>query len=167
VATLATVPLGHPLFAAFGGPAWPAWPLTIHPALWGLAANLVACFAVMALERDDEGRQARRELHRRIRELGTAGDSAEERNGTAWLAAILWIFFSLGPGTVIGNGIFGSPELASKEWDFGVPSIIAWQLLAWISGLALLVYVCRRAGPAQFSPTQIAAVNSTKPVKPA
>jgi len=162
-ATLATVPLSHPLF---GGPAWPAWPLTIHPALWGLAANLAVCFAVVALERDAEGRQARGKLHRHIRELGTAGDSGDENTGPAWLAAILWIFFALGPGTVIGNGIFGSPDLTPNEWDFGVPSIIAWQLLAWISGLALLVYLSRRGGPVQISSAQIAAVKSAKPIKP-
>ncbi|MEE2761235.1 MAG: hypothetical protein VYE18_07305 [Pseudomonadota bacterium] len=166
-ATLATVPLGHPLFAAFGWSAWPAWPLTIHPALWALAANLAVCFVVMVLERDAEGQRARRELHRHIRELGTAGDSGEERTGPAWLATILWIFFALGPGTVIGNGIFGSPGLAPNEWDFGVPSIIAWQLLAWISGLALLVYLSRRGGPVQFSPAQIAAVKKAKLIKPA
>jgi SSS family solute:Na+ symporter len=61
---------------------------------------------------------------------------------------------------VIGNDIFGNPGRAPSEWDFGVPSILAWQLVAWVSGLALLVYVPRRTGLAQFTAKQIAAIKN-------
>ena len=87
-------------------------------------------------------------------------DRAGSSAGAAWLAAGLWIFFALGPGTVIGNDIFGNPSLAPAEWDFGVPSILAWQLLAWASGLALLIYLSRRTGLDQFTPERIEAIKN-------
>ena len=160
VAILATTPLGYGLFSALGGPPWPVWPLTTHPALWGLAANLAVCFLVGALGRDLEGRRGREEFHRRLRELSANPDRAGSSAGAAWLVAGLWIFFALGPGTVIGNDIFGNPSLAPAEWDFGVPSILAWQLLAWASGLALLIYLSRRTGLDQFTPERIEAIKN-------
>ena len=35
VTALAVTPLGYRLFAALGGPLWPVWPLSMHPAQTG------------------------------------------------------------------------------------------------------------------------------------
>jgi Na+/proline symporter len=157
---LATTPLGYGLFAALGGAPWTVWPQGMHPALWGLGANLAVCLLVIWVARDAEGRPGRDAFHRRLLELGANPEQARARTGAVWFLAALWIFFALGPGTVIGNDIFGNPGRAPSEWDFGVPSILAWQLVAWVSGLALLVYVSRRTGLAQFTAKQIAAIKN-------
>jgi Na+/proline symporter len=159
-AVLAVTPLGHGLFTALAGAPWPVWPLSMHPALWGLGVNLAVCFLITLLLRDRHGRPGRDAFHRRILELGANPEQRRARAGGAWFLAALWIFFALGPGTVIGNDIFGNPGRAPSHWDFGVPSILAWQLLAWVSGLALLVYLSRRTGLAQFNAKQIAAIKN-------
>lgn len=163
VTVLAVTPLGHGLFVALAGATWPVWPLGLHPALWGLGVNLAVCFMITLVAPDRQGRSARDGFHRQILELGTNPEQADARTGGAWFLAALWIFFALGPGTVIGNDIFGNPGLAPSEWDFGVPSILAWQLLAWISGLALLVYLSRRTGLAQFNAKNIEAIKKSRP----
>ncbi len=161
VAVLAATPLGHPLFSLAGGPAWPAWPLTTHPAMWGLLANLAASVLISVLDRDMDRRRERDEFHRRLAALSTPAEAGAEHAGAAWLAAAVWIFFALGPGTVIGNDIFGNPGLTPAEWDFGVPSILAWQILAWGSGLALLAYLGRRMGFTQFTAKQIEDIKNS------
>ena len=158
VTVLAVTPLGHGLFTALGGAPWPVWPLGMHPALWGLGVNLAICFLITLVARDRHGRPGRDAFHRRLLELGANPEQIGERTGAAWILAASWIFFALGPGMVIGNDFFGNPALAPSEWDFGVPSILAWQLLAWALGLALLVYLSRRTGLAQFNTKQIEAI---------
>lgn len=160
VTVLAVTPLGRGLFAAWGGAPWPVWPLGMHPALWGLGVNLAVCLLIKALAPDRQGRAGRDAFHRRLLELGANPEQTEARARAAWFLSALWIFFALGPGTVIGNDIFGNPGLAPSQWDFGVPSILAWQLLAWVSGLALLVYLSRRTGLAQFNAKQIESVKN-------
>ena len=49
----------------------------------------------------------------------------------------IWIFFSIGPGAIIGNDIFGLPNDKST-WIFKIPSIWAWQILFWIFGVFIL-----------------------------
>ena len=53
---------------------------------------------------------------------------------------IAWLFFGIGPGAVIGNDIFGSPNDIST-WTFGIPSIWAWQILFWLLGTGMMWFL--------------------------
>ena len=53
---------------------------------------------------------------------------------------LAWLFFGIGPGTVIGNDIFGSPNDYST-WTFGIPSIWAWQILFWALKVGMMWFL--------------------------
>ena len=55
----------------------------------------------------------------------------------AWIITLLWFFFGIGPGAVIGNWIFGNPT-DPVTWMFGIPSIWAWQILFWVIGVYMM-----------------------------
>ena len=59
---------------------------------------------------------------------------------TAVIITLLWFFFGIGPGAVIGNWIFGSP-LDPNTWVFGIPSIWAWQILFWLLGTGMMWFL--------------------------
>jgi len=59
---------------------------------------------------------------------------------TAWIITIAWLFFGIGPGAVIGNDIFGSPNDIST-WTFGIPSIWAWHILFWVLGVGMMWFL--------------------------
>ena len=43
-----------------------------------------------------------------------------------WIITLVWFFFAIGPGCVIGNTIFGDPAKPAT-WANGIPSIWIWQ----------------------------------------
>jgi len=58
----------------------------------------------------------------------------------AWIIALTWFCFAIGPGAVIGNTIFGNPNDASS-WLFNIPSIWAWQILWWALGVFMMWFL--------------------------
>ena len=68
-----------------------------------------------------------------------AGLPSEKRNliPIAWIITLLWFFFGIGPGAVIGNWVFGDPT-NPNTWIFGIPSIWAWQILFWVIGVYMM-----------------------------
>ena len=56
------------------------------------------------------------------------------------LLQLLGCSFGIGPGAVIGNDIFGSPNDIST-WTFGIPSIWAWHILFWILGVGMMWFL--------------------------
>jgi len=68
-----------------------------------------------------------------------AGLPSEKRNliPIAWIITLLWFFFGIGPGAVIGNWVFGDPT-NPDTWIFGIPSIWAWQILFWVIGVYMM-----------------------------
>ena len=56
------------------------------------------------------------------------------------LAAMQCSFFGIGPGAVIGNTIFGSPNDATSE-VFGMPSIRVWRILWWALGVFMMWFL--------------------------
>jgi hypothetical protein len=123
--------------------AWGRWPLTVHAAVWGLLANVVVAVLLSAFTYDDKARKA--ECHRW---LAAQTLLAPRRRRWVWPIALLtalWLLFAAGPGAVIGNSLFGDPNVPDS-WRFGIPSIWAWQLGGWALGvvlLALLAYGLR------------------------
>ena len=54
---------------------------------------------------------------------------------------LVWLFFGVGPGAVIGNDIFGAPDAGIEGWTFGMPSIWAWQILWWGLGVFMMWFL--------------------------
>ena len=59
----------------------------------------------------------------------------------AWIITLLWMFFGIGPGAVLGNYIFGAPDAGVEGWTFGIPSIWAWQILFWLLGVGMMWFL--------------------------
>lgn len=139
IAVAMTDAIGPALFGSWL--PWGRYPLTIHSAGWGIACNILVCGVVSALT------QNRREAGHRLRfhlflDEHTRLSAAKRRFvPLAWTLTLAWMLFAIGPGTVIGNWIFGRPDAGVDGWLFGIPSIWAWQILFWLAGIGLLWFL--------------------------
>jgi hypothetical protein len=124
----------------FGITAWGRWPLTMHSAFWGMLFNLGAAVAISAVTQNADDMKHKMKFHKFLADHATL--SAEKRKliPTAWIITLVWFFFGIGPGAVIGNTIFGNPNDAAT-WVFGMPSIWAWQLLWWALGVFMMWFL--------------------------
>ena len=76
-------------------------------------------------------------FHSFLREHASLPEEKRSLVPIAWIITLAWFFFGIGPGAVIGNWIFGDPNMPS-EWIFGIPSIWAWQILFWAIGVYMM-----------------------------
>ena len=126
--------------AWFGIEAWGRWPLTIHSAGWGILFNLGTAIVVSFFTQNPEDTEHRMTYHRFLREHASLPAGKKSLVPVAWIITLVWFFFGIGPGAVIGNTIFGDPNDAST-WIFGMPSIWAWQLLWWAIGVFMMWFL--------------------------
>jgi Na+/proline symporter len=124
----------------FGIEAWGRWPLTIHSAGWGILFNLGTAIIVSSFTQDSKETEHRMTFHSFLREHASLPASKKSLVPAAWIITLVWFFFGIGPGAVIGNTIFGSPNDATT-WIFGMPSIWAWQLLWWAIGVFMMWFL--------------------------
>jgi hypothetical protein len=123
---------------------WGRWPLTIHSAAWGLAFNLATCLVVSLWTRNDMERRHRDQLHdvylrdHRIAFGGRAARAAK------WSLPLLWAFFALGPGAILGNTFFSRPIFIDRNAVLGAPSLWVWQIVFWIAGVLLVWWLAYR-----------------------
>ncbi len=136
VAVICTETVGQSL----GITAWGRWPLTIHSAGWGIIFNLGIAVVVSAMTQNAEDMKHRMTFHNFLRQH--AGVPAAKRGlvPAAWIITLVWFFFGIGPGAVIGNTIFGNPNDITT-WVFGMPSIWAWQILWWVLGVFMMWFL--------------------------
>ena len=136
VAVVCTETVGQ----SFGITAWGRWPLTIHSAGWGIFFNLGIALIVSAMTQNAEDMKHRMSFHNFLRQH--AGVPAAKRGlvPAAWIITLVWFFFGIGPGAVIGNTIFGNPNDITT-WMFGMPSIWAWQILWWVLGVFMMWFL--------------------------
>ncbi len=138
IAVTFTESIGTSIFAFFGIEAWwGRWPLTIHSAGWGIFFNLGLAIIISYFTQNKEEHDHKMQFHNFLSEYAGLPDSKKKLIPTAWIITLLWFFFGIGPGAVIGNTIFGNPIDAST-WIFGIPSIWAWQILFWIIGVYMM-----------------------------
>lgn len=123
---------------------WGRWPLTIHSAAWGMFFNVVICLLVSFLTRHDADRARRNGFHDLIREYGSVLARRRWSNPVAWIIVLVWVFFAIGPGSVIGNFLFGEPNGDYGGWYLGMPSIWAWQIIWWALGVGMIWYLAER-----------------------
>ncbi len=138
IAVMATETIGQQFF---GITAWGRWPLTMHSAFWGMLFNLGAATAISAVTQNADDMKHKMKFHNFLREHASL--SAEKRKliPTAWIITLVWFFFGIGPGAVIGNTIFGDPNGGVEAWTFGMPSIWAWQILWWGLGVFMMWFL--------------------------
>ena len=121
--------------------SWGRWPWTIHSAGWGMFFNLLVCIPVSAMTQDAGDRAHRQGYHDFLREHASLSPEKKGLVPVAWAITLLWFFFGVGPGAVIGNDIFGAPNAGYAAWTFGMPSIWAWQILFWALGVFMMWFL--------------------------
>ena len=141
VAGLVAVTLTENIGAQFM--PWGRWPMTLHSAFWGIFFNLGLAVIVSAVTQNTQELAHRMTFHNFLREHAALPRSKRGLVPVAWIITLVWFFFGIGPGAVIGNWVFGSPADAS-DWTFGIPSIWAWQLLWWILGVFMMWFLAYR-----------------------
>jgi hypothetical protein len=119
---------------------WGRWPMTIHSAGWGIFFNLGLAILISAATQNSAEREHRMTFHNFLSEHAALPASKKGLVPVAWIITLVWFFFGIGPGAVIGNWIFGDPTNAAT-WMFGMPSIWAWQLLWWALGVGMMWFL--------------------------
>ncbi|MCD6074426.1 MAG: sodium:solute symporter [Rhodospirillales bacterium] len=136
----------------------------VHAASTGLLAAAVVAAAISVTGRRDSRFGLRVEIHRLTDQILARTTDERGHEGSprslALIGTTVWIFFAVGPGVVIGNDLFGAPDLAQSRWDFPIPSIAVWQLLAWASGVGLVWFYTRLPGIATITREQIDQINA-------
>jgi len=120
--------------------AWGRWPLTIHSAGWGILFNLGLAVIISAMTQNEGETQHRMKFHSFLREHASLPAAKKGLVPVAWIITLVWFFFGIGPGAVIGNTIFGNPN-DFATWTFGMPSIWAWQVLWWALGVGMMWFL--------------------------
>ena len=136
VAVICTETVGQSL----GITAWGRWPWTMHSAGWGIFFNLGIVILVSAVTQNQADMEHKMKFHNFLREHATLPDSKKGLVPVAWIITLVWFFFGIGPGAVIGNTIFGDPN-DYATWTFGMPSIWAWQMLWWALGVFMMWFL--------------------------
>jgi Na+/proline symporter len=139
IAVVMTEPMGQKL--AGDALPWGRWPWTIHSAAWGMFFNIIVCLLVSAMSRDEVDRGRRNRFHAFFADYSTPIARKRWSKPVAGVIVLVWIFFAIGPGAVIGNILFGEPNAGYEAWKFGMPSIWAWQIIWWALGVGMIWYL--------------------------
>ncbi len=139
IAVVMTEPLGQKL-AADSLP-WGRWPWTIHSAAWGMFFNIAVCLMVSAMSRDETDRLRRNRFHEFFQDYSASVSRRRWSKPVAGVIVLVWMFFAIGPGAVIGNIFFGDPNGGYETWKFGMPSLWAWQIIWWALGVGMIWYL--------------------------
>lgn len=141
ITVILTDNVGVSLLHMVGLDLWGRWPLTIHSGGWGIAVNLLICISISAMSQKEDDNERKNSYHAFLKEHAALTPNKKKLVPLAWGLLIVWVFFAIGPGVVVGNDIFGAPNVGREGWLFGVPSIWAWQILFWILGVGLLWFL--------------------------
>lgn len=139
IAVVMTEPLGQKLTG--NSLPWGRWPWTIHSAAWGMFFNIIVCLVVSAMSRDEDDRERRNRYHGFYKNYGAPISRKRWSKPVAGVIVLVWMFFAIGPGAVIGNIFFGAPNEGYEAWNFGMPSIWAWQIIWWALGVGMIWYL--------------------------
>lgn len=117
---------------------WGRWPLSVHSAGWGLVTNFAACLLVSLFTRSGQERDRRGRLHDAFAESQPARSGSQAVTTAKWSLTLLWAFFALGPGAILGNTFFSEPVFSGVVVAPGVPSLLIWQVLFWFVGVFIV-----------------------------
>ena len=117
---------------------WGRWPLTVHSALWGLVLNVAAVLVVSIFSKGGVERAHRDRLHDEFAARWPVDFGGPAARGAKWSLTLIWAFFALGPGAILGNTFFSQPIFTEGTARLGLPSLWAWQLFFWLIGVPLV-----------------------------
>ena len=126
---------------------WGRWPLTIHSGVWGLLFNVFICFSVSAFSsiiKMDNDRDYRQKFHNFLDENMGLHPSRTKLRSFAYVIALIWLFFGVGPGQVLGNNFFGAPDAGYDSWILKIPSLWGYQLIWWFFGIGLIWFLASK-----------------------
>ena len=123
---------------------WGRWPLTIYSGLWGLFFNVIVCFLSSAFSSNDADKEHRKSFHDFMNEHMGIHPSRKKIKSLAYVLFLIWAFFSIGPGLIFGNLIFGSAYLSYDNWVMGIPSLWAYQIIWWAAGVLLIWFMANK-----------------------
>ena len=160
LAVIFTETLGQTVAGFFGAELpWGRWPFTIHSAGWGMIFNLGIAVIISAMTQNEGEMAHRMKYHTFLKEHASLPASKRGLIPIAWIITLAWMFFGIGPGAVIGNDIFGSPDAGTPDaWTFGMPSIWAWQILFWILGVFMMWFLAYKMEMSTVPETEITAL---------
>ena len=141
----------------FGIEAWGRWPLTMHSAGWGLYFNLGLAILVSFFTQDEKEKEHQKKYHDFLHEHAGLPAGKQGLKPVAWIVTIVWFFFGIGPGAVIGNTLFGNPNDAST-WVFGMPSIWVWHIIFWALGVCMMWFLAYKMQMSTMPDTEIVAL---------
>ena len=98
---------------------WGRWPFTIHSGVWGLLFNVFICFSVSAfssITKIDSDREYRQKFHDFLNEHMGLHPSRTKLRSFAYVISLIWLFFGVGPGQILGNNFFGAPDAGYESW---------------------------------------------------
>jgi solute:Na+ symporter, SSS family len=131
---------------------WGRWPWTIHSAGWGIFVNLLFCYLVSIVSSRTDARSHRDGFHDAMAQYDALTPRRNVMRPAVWALMIVWFFFALGPGAVLGAKLLvtvGAAE-ATQLAAAAVPSLWLWQMLWWACGAFLgwwLAYKLELATP--------------------
>ncbi len=142
----------------FGITAWGRWPLTMHSAAWGIYFNFGAAILISAFAQDKEATEHRMKYHNFLREHASLPASKQGLKPVAWIVTLVWFFFGVGPGAVIGNTIFGNPNDPTTWAIAGMPSIWVWHIIWWALGVGMMWFLAYKMEMSTMPETEITAL---------
>jgi hypothetical protein len=123
------------------GLPWGYNPLTIFAAGWGILFNLpVAILVSVFTQPTGELAEKQTTWHNFVQQHTALPAEKKPLVKWGWIITVVWFFFAIGPGCVIGNTLFGDP-MAPATWANGMPSIWFWQIIWWILGIGMMWFL--------------------------
>ena len=126
---------------------WGRWPLTIHSGVWGLLFNIFVCFSISAfssVSKNDIYRSHREKFHDFMNDHMGLHPSRSKLRSFAYVIVLIWLFFGIGPGQILGNLFFGEPGAGFETWVLKIPSIWGYQLIWWVIGIGLIWFLASK-----------------------
>ena len=161
-----TEPLGLILFEGlFLDLPWGRWPLTIHSAAWGLALNLAVVLLASIFTARGAERAHRDRLHDEFATRWALPQGRPNGRAAIWSLTLIWAFFAMGPGAILGNSFFSRPVFTEAEAALGLPSLWVWQILFWLVGIALVWWLAHRARLGQTSTDPLRRIDLPDPAQ--
>ena len=153
---LFTDPIGH-LFLNKVLP-WGPWPLTIHSSVWAIMINLGLASGISYLRQNPINRVHRQKYFDFMDNQAGIPMSNRYLIPAALVLGGFFIFFGFGPGAIIGNELFGSPN-DPTTWAFGLPSIWVWQILFWFFFVGLTWFLAYKLGMSTESENEVVSIS--------
>ena len=119
---------------------WGKWPFTIHSSAWGVIFNLISASVISFITQDIKEKNHKHKFHEFINDYKAISSFRRSLKPSAWIVVAAWLFFGIGPGSILGNNFFGNPK-SVESWSFGMPSLWVWQIIFWIIGIFIVWFI--------------------------